>query len=431
MNDHLPSDHARAPDHSAPNHTPQSSFDHGNHATEATTKSTLNTMHFQPLTSTLPASPPHSPLQSEYALMEEECSTHTPLFELQNDGLPHPPSSLDVAAAALAAPSLSALKSFTFDQFHLVKTVGTGSFGRVILVKDKEPQTGDNPSYYALKIMNKMVIIRNKQIEHINNERKVLAATRHPFLVALYGTFQDQANLFMVLSWVPGGELFTILRQQKSFNEDTSRFYASQILLALSYLHDQQIIYRDLKPENILIDDKGYLKLTDFGFAKFVTDVTWTLCGTPDYLAPEILRSKGYGKSVDYWALGVLIYEMVAGRPPFVGSNQFQLYEKIVMCQPEYPPSFSADLRHLLAHLLTSDLSQRYGNLKNGSRDVFEHPWFACIDFDKLLAYELPAPFVPALGHDGDTSNFDNYPEEVITDRAALPEKFNKYFTAF
>ncbi|ORX52343.1 Pkinase-domain-containing protein [Hesseltinella vesiculosa] len=315
------------------------------------------------------------------------------------------------------------------NQFDIVRTVGTGSFGRVLLVKDHEEPRKDD--YYALKVMKKMVVIRNKQVEHINNERKVLAATNHPFLVKLFGTFQDNTNLYMVLSWVPGGELFSILRRQQCFCEDTSRFYAGQILMALSYLHDRHILYRDLKPENILVDANGYLKLTDFGFAKYVEDVTWTLCGTPDYLAPEIIQSKGYGKSVDYWALGVLIYEMTAGIPPFMAANQFQLYEKIVLCQLDYPEKFSDALKDLLSHLLTNDLSQRYGNLKNGAADVFQHPWFDSLDFDKLLAFELPAPYVPPLENWGDPCNFDSYDEENLSVGHPVPDRYANLFPAY
>ncbi|CAO3701754.1 unnamed protein product [Rhizopus stolonifer] len=192
--------------------------------------------------------------------------------------------------------------------FKVERTVGTGSFGRVHLIQSKV-----NNRFYALKILKKKEIVKLKQVEHTNNERSILASIQHPFIVNLWGSFQDAANLYMVMDYVPGGELFSLLRKSKKFSTEIARFYAGEVLLGLAYLHSKEIIYRDLKPENILLDAHGHIKITDFGFAKKVPDITWTLCGTPDYLAPEIIQTKGYGKAADFWAFGVLIFEMLAG----------------------------------------------------------------------------------------------------------------------
>lgn len=209
--------------------------------------------------------------------------------------------------------------------FKIERTVGTGSFGRVHLIQSKI-----NQRYYALKVLKKAEIVKLKQVEHTNNERAILASVQHPFIVNLWGSFQDDANLYMVMDYVPGGELFSFLRKSKvyifiyiillllmlqmqKFSNEVARFYAGEVLLVLAYLHSKDIIYRDLKPENILLDAHGHIKVTDFGFAKKVPDITWTLCGTPDYLAPEIIQTKGYGKAADFWAFGVLIFEMLAG----------------------------------------------------------------------------------------------------------------------
>lgn len=190
--------------------------------------------------------------------------------------------------------------------YQLVRIIGTGTFGKVYLA------LLDGKSF-ALKMLHKKKIIELKQIDHIKNEKNILASVDHPFVVNLIEAFQDKMNLYLVFDFVQGGEIFRLLRKENVFPNDVALFYIAEITLALQYLHDRQIAYRDLKPENLLIGSEGHLRITDFGFAKKIEDRSYTLCGTPEYLAPEIIMGQGHNQGVDWWALGILLYEMLSG----------------------------------------------------------------------------------------------------------------------
>ncbi|KAI1879504.1 hypothetical protein JX265_002458 [Neoarthrinium moseri] len=299
---------------------------------------------------------------------------------------------------------------YSLNDFDILRTLGTGSFGRVHLVQSKH-----NQRFYAVKVLKKAQVVKMKQVEHTNDERRMLGEVKHPFLITLWGTFQDSKNLYMVMDFVEGGELFSLLRKSGRFPNPVAKFYAAEVTLALEYLHAKHIIYRDLKPENLLLDRHGHLKITDFGFAKRVPDKTWTLCGTPDYLAPEVVSNKGYNKSVDWWSLGILIYEMLYGYTPFWDSGSpMKIYENILRGKVKYPQYVHPDAQDLLERLITHDLTKRLGNLYGGSQDVKNHPWFAEVTWDRLSRKDIDAPYTPPVkAGAGDASQFDRYPEET------------------
>jgi protein kinase X len=243
----------------------------------------------------------------------------------------------------------------------------------------------------------------------------------------LFWSYHDDNYLYMLLEYVPGGELFSYLRNAHKFENDKALFYATEITSALASMHEKDIIYRDMKPENVLIDQGGHVKLTDFGFAKKVKDRTWTLCGTPEYLAPEIIQSKGHGKAVDWWSLGILIYEMLAGFPPFFDENPFDIYRKILEGRLEFPRHFEAHARDLIKKLLIADRTKRLGCLRRGTKDVMEHKWFSSRGFtwEDVYKKKLVPPFVPIVSHAGDHQNFEDFDEdeEFSTECASADER--------
>ena len=316
---------------------------------------------------------------------------------------------------------------YSLQDFSIMRTLGTGSFGRVHLVRSVH-----NGRYYAIKVLKKQQVVKMKQVEHTNDERKMLKLIEHPFLIRMWGTFQDSNNLFMVMDYIEGGELFSLLRKSQRFPNPVAKFYAAEVVLALDYLHSHDIIYRDLKPENILLDRNGHIKITDFGFAKEVTTVTWTLCGTPDYIAPEVITTKPYNKSVDWWSLGVLIFEMLAGYTPFYDTTPMKTYEKILAGKIHYPSFFNPNEIDLLSKLITADLTRRLGNLMNGPADIRNHPWFQEVVWEKLLAKDIETPYEPPITAGvGDSSLFDHYPEAQLDYGAQGEDPYAQYFQDF
>ncbi|CAK1551892.1 unnamed protein product [Leptosia nina] len=289
----------------------------------------------------------------------------------------------------------------TLDDFDNIKAIGSGAYGEVFLVRDKGTFT-----YHAMKVVEKKVVVERRHVKHLILEKKILDSVHFPFVISLDIAFKDNIYLYFILPYVAGGELFTYIQKYGGFSEVLAKFYASQVTLALEYMHHCGIVHRDIKPENILVDTNGYLKLCDYGFCKVLKKKTWTLCGTPEYLAPEVILSKGYSFGVDWWALGVLIFEMGSGHPPFFASEPSKLYEKILEGQYKSPDCLAPDCKNLIKGLLQVDPTKRLGALKNGVFDIKNHQWFYDICWQSILHQRLPAPFVPICPSPGDTSNF-------------------------
>ena len=264
---------------------------------------------------------------------------------------------------------------------------------------------------FALKVLRKDNIIKRNQVEHTRTERSVLGYVKHPFIVGLNMAFQSKDKLYFVLDYCAGGELFFHLGKLGKFPEARACFYAAEITLAISYVHALDIIYRDLKPENVLLDARGHVRLTDFGLSKEgisnSSSGANSFCGTPEYLAPEILNRQGHGRAVDWWSLGALLYEMLTGLPPFYCRDRERLFEKIRKSDLAYPRYLSSCAVNLLRGLLTRDPRRRLGSGPTDAEEIKSHPFFAEINWEKLRAGDIPPPWDPNISGSLDTSQFD------------------------
>ncbi|TFY78076.1 hypothetical protein EWM64_g5935 [Hericium alpestre] len=322
----------------------------------------------------------------------------------------------------------------TIEAFDLLKVIGKGSFGKVMQVRKKDTQR-----VYALKTIRKANIAsRPGEITHILAERTVLALVNNPFIVPLKFSFQNPDKLYLVMSFINGGELFYHLQREGKFDEYRSRFYAAELLCALEHLHMFNVVYRDLKPENILLDYTGHIALCDFGLCKLnmsENERTNTFCGTPEYIAPELLESQGYTKTVDWWTLGVLLYEMMTGLPPFYDENVNVMYQRILSDPLQFPPDMPAEAQSVIAQLLQRDPSRRLG--ANGGEEIKRHPFFSRhIDWHRLMQKKIPPPFKPSVESVLDVANFDQEftseaPQDSVVQDSHLSETVQDQFRGF
>jgi serine/threonine protein kinase len=299
------------------------------------------------------------------------------------------------------------------DDFELLKTVGKGSFGKVVQVR----HTGDG-RIYAMKILKKEMVLKRKQFEHTLSERRILENIDHSFIVSLRFAFQTEHKLYMVFDFFNGGELYYYLSEGGAFGEKRAQFYAAEIASALHYLHSRGIVYRDLKPENIILDSKGHVRVTDFGLSKegVEGDSITSICGTPEYLAPEILRKRPHGAGVDWWSLGTLTWEMIMGLPPFYDRTRQTMYRNILDAKLVKPAKgMSDEAFDFCAKLLARDPKERLG--AGGGQEVLSHPFFRDIDFATLK--DATPPWVPEVSGPEDTGNIA--PEFTAEPAAVTP----------
>ncbi|KAJ8578639.1 hypothetical protein ON010_g564 [Phytophthora cinnamomi] len=313
-----------------------------------------------------------------------------------------------------ATPAAPAAKKILYKDLEKIRTIGTGTFGRVIIVRHRPTNQA-----FALKCMSKALIVETHQQKNVMYEKGIIAECDHPFILKLHETYQDANQLYMLFELVQGGRL------RCPFDVPAARFYIANVVEALRYLQKMTVAYRDLKPENLVIDSAGYLKMVDFGFAKHVPyyrngalyERSFTLCGTPEYLAPELVLNKGHGKAVDHWALGCLLYELIAGRTPFQHNDQNKIFEKILQgrAMVKFPPKFDPDAKDLVMKLLETNPALRIGSLAGGMTDVVNHPFFTNAKFDwgAMVKKTMKAPYTPAIKDAFDAGNFDAYPEDT------------------
>jgi serine/threonine protein kinase len=337
----------------------------------------------------------------------------------------HNTCSLDVNLHASLSPPSSINNKKCIDDYQLVKVLGKGCMGKVILARDK-----DSERLYALKAINKMWVASHgkQEIEHIVAEQRILAElsrNRHPFLIHLHCSFQNSEYLFLVLDYVGGGDLATQLSLFHRFSDVRSKFYCAQMVSGIQELHRLGIIYRDLKPENVLLSPSGTILLTDFGLSKSfrlshkfnshdkdcpggdscIHAKTKTFCGTPEYLAPEILKEEEYGYEGDWWSLGTFLYEMLTGMTPFWAEDHLTMYRRVLQDDLIFPEQLvSLDAQDFIARLLNRNASERLGH--NGTREITDHLYFRNIDWDDLYNFRVSPPYVPKVKSETDLTFF-------------------------
>ena len=311
-------------------------------------------------------------------------------------------------------------KKLCYEDFEPLKLLGTGSFGRVLLVRSKI-----NNKLYAMKILLKSFLKKSHQEEHTKTERDLMVTINCPFIVNIKYAFQDEIQLYLITEFMQGGDMFFHLHESGKFKRERAKFYIIELILAIEYLHKNNMVYRDLKPENILMDKDGHIKITDFGLSKILDDINdkaFTLCGTPQYIAPEVIYKKGYDKGVDWWSLGCVLYEMLTGALPFYIPSGGKISHKTFQVPVKFPKNMNKDDIDLISKLLINDPKKRLGNGPEDASAIKAHSYFKDVNWDKYLKREVSPPFKPKLSNDTDLKYFDKaFTEESISTKQPVP----------
>ena len=293
--------------------------------------------------------------------------------------------------------------------FTPIKLIGKGSYGNVFLVRFQK-----NNKLYAMKVLSKSLLRSQNQENNTKSERNLMVQINCPFIVNIKFAFQNESKLFLVQEFLQGGDLFFHIHSNPKFSNEKAKFYVIELVLAIEFLHKNNMLYRDLKPENILIDIDGHIKLTDFGLSKILSNVekTYTICGTVQYLAPEILGGEGYNGAVDWWSLGCIMFEMLVGRFPFRFQKDGKINTDVYKRQVRYPSYIDDKAKDLISKLLEIDPNKRLGSAENGWEDVKAHSYFNDVDWDKAKEKKLQPPFIPKVENEEDIKYF----EKTFTD---------------
>jgi serine/threonine protein kinase len=312
--------------------------------------------------------------------------------------------------------------SLKMDAFNIISVIGRGSYGKVMLCENKETK-----ALFAIKSVHKDRLIRSQKVHTVLFERSILSRLSHPFIVSLCFAFQTPEKFYLGLEYLPGGELFHHFRDKSKLDMEAVRYYIAEIALALDYLHTNGVIYRDLKPENVLLGADGYVKLTDFGLSKEIASQTGTFCGTPEYVAPEVIRREAYGFPIDWWALGILSYELIFGATPFFHRNRSRMFGEIQNRDPAFPEGADPVVVRLIRGLLAKEPGQRVG-----FEQLRAEPFFAGISFQDVLEKRIPMAYVPVVRGAKDACNFDTeFTSESAMDSLGTPPVDGADFDGF
>ena len=317
------------------------------------------------------------------------------------------------------------LEKIDLDEYRIEKKIIKTYLGFIYICKHKRTN-----KIYFMKILKKANLLVNKNTEHVTNEYVILSNVFHPFIIELRGIHNtNPVTLNFLYEYIPGGNLANLLKTKKRFSLRNAKFYLASIITAFDYLHKKNIIYRDLRPQNILLCRNGYIKLAEFGMSKKMeSDITFTMCGSPEYYSPEMLRKTGYNKSHDFWTLGIILYEMLIGCTPFLDSDPLKIYQKINIGKILFPNGFEKNTKFIIRHFLNLDPHKRLGCSKNGIADIVDDPFFKEFDWKGLLYKSLDAPFIPEVNGHLDTSNYkkiedknENDDENIEVDKEKDP----------